>query len=279
VDYRRLVAASDLPRLLLDNATPILDIERGRPPTEAERASLLREAQLNAERCRAVAEEAARGMHPGARVLEVGIGYLYQTTTLRAVYGDDFELYAIEHPLRQSIGSEWLTSRVAEEHIELVPHDLLSGSLPWDDLRFDVVLFTDVIEHLPPTKVPGVLAMFRERLTPEGVLVMSSTNLSAFLRVASLAFGHGAVQSPAIPLDYATDTYGHIRLYDRHDIEILVAHTGLHLASWRYLNWERIFIERGSLRGKLLYASQRVAPFFARHLSTSWVCSAVLPAT
>jgi hypothetical protein len=161
--------------------------------------------------------------------------------------------------------------RIARQKIALEMADIVAGPLPFDG-GFDAVLLCGVIEHLEPTEVLGVLGRLRDQLADDGRLVISSTNLAAFVRVASLAFGSGAVMDPPISLGYGN---GHIRLYTRHDMQVLADRAGMRMAEWRYLNWERTYIGRTSLRGRLLYAGQVMAPSLVRHMSTSWVCSAV----
>jgi hypothetical protein len=228
---------------------------------------LRREAALNAERCLMIAELAD---HPH-RVLEVGPGNLVMTTSFRAIFGDGVELSAVEHPAADQVDQPWFRERIARQNVELRTGDIVTEQLPFDG-GFDAVLFCGVIEHLAPTDVLGALERLRSQLADTGRLVISSTNLAAFVRIASLAFGNGAVMDPPIPRGYA---HGHIRLYTRHDMQVLAAHAGMRIAEWRYLNWERVYIGRTSLRGRLLYAGQVMAPTLLRHTSTSWICSAM----
>jgi hypothetical protein len=229
---------------------------------------LRREAFLNAERCLAVAELAGRPR----RVLEVGPGNLVMTTAFRAVFGDGVELCAVEHPDAGSLEEPEFRERLARQRVELRTADLVAGPMPFDG-GFDAVLFCGVIEHLAPTEVLGVLERLRGQLAEGGRLVISSTNLAAFVRVASLAFGTGAVMDPPVSRGWG---HGHIRLYTRPDMEALLDAAGMRITEWRYQNSERVYIGRTGLRGALLYAGQVVAPRLRRQLSTSWVCSAVL---
>jgi hypothetical protein len=48
---------------------------------------------------------------------------------------------------------------------------------------------------------------------------------------------------------------------------------------WRFLNWERQFIDRDTVWRKLMYAGQIVVPRVVPHLATSWVCAATPVAT
>ncbi len=228
---------------------------------------LRREASLNAERCLVIAELAKNPR----RALEVGPGNLVMTTAFRAIFGDRVELSAVEHPESGHLAQAWYREQIARQKVELRTADIVADALPFDG-GFDAVLFCGVIEHLAPTEVLGVLERLRGQLADTGRLVISSTNLAAFVRVASLAFGNGAVMDPPLPRGY---THGHIRLYTRHDMQALVEHAGMRIDDWRFLNWERVYIGRAGLRGRLLYAGQVMAPTLFPQMSTSWICSAM----
>jgi SAM-dependent methyltransferase len=245
-------------------------------PTEKDIDRSARIAWADSERCLAATDLAAPAMTgaPEPSVLDVGAGYLYMSTAFRMVYGDRFSLSTLEHPARRrTLMNERFVSGLKELRAELRTADLALDDLPWEEGSFDVVLFCDVIEHLEPTAVPNVLGRLASLLRPRGRLVISSPNLPAFSRLAILAFGRGAIFEPPTPLEYAGGTYGHIRLYGRSDVEHLASAAGLRLAEWRFLNWERVFIPHRSLRERLMYAGQAMAPLMARHLSTSWIAA------
>jgi SAM-dependent methyltransferase len=232
----------------------------------SEQELLHREAPLNAERCLAIAELAG----DPRRVLEVGPGNLLLTTAFRAIFGDGVELAVVEHPEAPTLERPEFRERLAGQQVELRTADITNEPLPFDG-GFDAVLFCGTIEHLEPTKVRDLLERLRDQLADGGRLVISSTNLAAFVRIVSLAFGNGQVMEPPVRRGWGR---GHIRLYTRSDMEVLLDRTGMRLAEWRYLNCERVYIGRAGLRGKFLYAGQVVAPILVRHMATSWVCSA-----
>ena len=267
-DSRRAATAELAARIYEHN---LAFVERDAPPPPADLAWIREESRLNAERALDVVDVAAAARP--RRVLEVGVGYLSLTTALRLVLGEGIELVGIEHPARAYLADPEFRRRLAEQRVELHLGDILAGPLPVAGESFDAVLFCDVIEHLPPPDVPTILERLAALLAPGGRLVVSSSNLPAFYRLAALAAGRGVIFDPPLPLAAAGGTYGHLRLYGRGDMEILLDHVGLELVEWRYLNWERIFIDRSTMSGRLAYWGQRVLPSVAPRFATSWVCA------
>lgn len=264
-------ALSELAAAILENSIALVERQ-----DKDSLALMHRESEENAGRCLQIVGQVRNALSSistseRARVLEVGIGYLSVTTALRFELGDAFDLFAVEHPNRDTLTSPYLRRKLQEQAIELETIDILAQALPWPTVLFDAIVFADVIEHLPPTSVPDVLAKLVSKLTTRGRLIITSTNLPALYRIASLAFGRGEIFSPPIPLDWAGQTYGHIRLYGRVDMDILIKHAGLEIVEWRFLNWEHVFMSRDSPARLMLHWAQRHVPKFAPHLSTSWL--------
>jgi SAM-dependent methyltransferase len=271
------VARSELAQLILENNLALE--EREQLPTGPALERLRQECAHLAERSEVIAELVRPALTGGRpRVLEVGVGYLYLVSTLRRLLGDGFDLYGLEHPSRAYLTLPSFADRARAYGLELATCDLLDGELPWPGLELDAVVFADVVEHLPPTAVPGVLSRLAARVRGGGRLVVSSPNLGSFSRIASLAFGTGRILDLPVPSSYAGDTYGHLRLYARAEVEELVRGAGLQVAEWRYLNYERVLLERDSLAGRLLHAGQVAAPRLRARWATSWACAATRPA-
>jgi SAM-dependent methyltransferase len=265
----------ELAQTLLKRSLDLVEWEGG-GPNEEEIARSRRFAWADTERCLAATELARPVLESerNGRVLDVGAGYLYMSSAFRMVFGDGLRLSTLEHPARLgTLSSPRFAGTLQELGVELRTSDLTRDDMPWPDGSFDVVLFCDVIEHIEPTLVPVVVERLGRLLREGGRLVISSPNLPAFCRLVSLAFGRGAIQALAVPLDYAGGTYGHIRLYGRNDVEELMSETGLVLAGWRFLNWERVFLPRDSPGRRLMHAGQAITPILARRLATSWIAA------
>lgn len=103
----------------------------------------------------------------GSRVLDVGCadGYIARELVARGctVHGIEFDRCAAE---------------VAREHcVDVLVADVDTvEALPWDDMRFDVILCMDILEHLKdPTRA---LRMLGEYLAPGALVVVTLPNVA-----------------------------------------------------------------------------------------------------
>jgi 2-polyprenyl-3-methyl-5-hydroxy-6-metoxy-1,4-benzoquinol methylase len=68
------------------------------------------------------------------------------------------------------------SSFLASESIKAVPHDLAASPLPFSSESFDVIVFTEVLEHLNFNPLP-LLSEFHRILRPKGVVYLTTPNL------------------------------------------------------------------------------------------------------
>src|SRR5262249_59024421 len=90
----------------------------------------------------------------------------------------------------------------------------------------------------------------RDQLAADGALVVSSPNLTALYRILSIAFGNAHILDVPVDQTQHPGVYGHQRLYGRWDIDQLAALSGMRVDKWRWLDWDRGFIDRSSLRAE-----------------------------
>ena len=259
-----MVTVDELAPLVLAQELAYVEV-----PVDAEQYR--RASRYGAERSLAVADVVAAGRP--RRVLEIGVGYLSMVLTLRKVLGDTVELSGVEHPGRRYLDDPAFKSEVAALKLDLRTCDVVTDPFPFPAGGFDAVVFSEIIEHLSPAAVPDVLNRLRDLIAPGGRIVVSSPNLAAFYRIASLAFGSGHVMDTPVDVAYHPGVHGHMRLYVRGDIYQLAAQAGLRVAEWRWLNWDRGFIGTSTARGKLLYGGQAIASRLRRRWSGAWVCA------
>jgi SAM-dependent methyltransferase len=198
--------------------------------------------------------ESIRRLASGVRptLLEVGIGY--GEVALSAVKAFPwFEVFGLEHPDRAFLSNSGYLAKMKNGGIKLVTSDMSNGKLPFDDSTFDVVLFCEVLEHVSPVEVPRIVAELSRILKAGGALVIASPNLTSLFNRAVFVSG-GNIFTPAIPLDYAGRTYGHIRLYTTGELKGLASLAGLNVKCVRYNNsmlmsgtekrWHTIVVKR-----------------------------------
>jgi len=87
----------------------------------------------------------------------------------------------------------------------------------------DLVICAEVLEHLPPDTVPGVLAEAARVLKPGGWMVATTPNLAAWENREMLWRGHSPQQTAALVID---GTYGHLRLYTMEELVVLFQSAG-----------------------------------------------------
>lgn len=151
------------------------------------------------------------------RVLEVGIGYGVLAVMLRRLYQCD--IVATEHPSRGYIRAQGFRSFLEKEGVTLVPHDL-GGPFPFSDMDFDMVLYCDVMEHLPTDMVRYSLGEIKRVLKRDGSLILSTPNFARLPNRIKLLQGRG-INPPVLPRKIG-ETYDHIREFTLDEIQAVL---------------------------------------------------------
>jgi SAM-dependent methyltransferase len=95
------------------------------------------------------------------------------------------------------------------------------------DERFDVIVFNDVIEHIPDIR--SALAACRERLTPGGILVLNLPNSRGFFYRLSKLFARAGWRGPFERLWQKGLPSPHVHYFQADNLSQLVATQGLEL--------------------------------------------------
>jgi len=122
--------------------------------------------------------------------------------------------------------------------MDTVPHisfDLLNSSMvsSWPDCgRFDLIVFSEVIEHLCVAP-EFVFAALQSLLADNGVLLCTTPNAADIAKRIRLASG----RNPYERLRLYPVNPGHIREYTRQELSEIAQSVGLRCTSHLYFNW------------------------------------------
>jgi len=113
-----------------------------------------------------------------------------------------------------------------EQGVETVEWNLCSTDQPFRN-RFDLVMFSEVIEHLP---IPGHIVLERLRLTmkPGGLLICTTPNLYRARNVVYMALGKRMFTNFHYPTDHGL---GHILEYDKNHLRWQFERAGFEILS------------------------------------------------
>ncbi len=170
---------------------------------------------------------------PGTRVLDVGGGDGMLSVML-AAYGLDCttmdQMYANQEGLVNRNGEAYvprLLDFLASRGVRTVAHDIYPRGFPFQDKCFDIVVCSEVIEHLPNSPKPILSEIFRV-LAPGGIMILTTPNAVSIGKRLRLL--RGLSNEEDIEFFYnmkaypATTVYrGHNREYTSDEIKYMLA--------------------------------------------------------
>jgi len=177
-------------------------------------------------------------------ILEVGIGYGMVTTGLSTCYNhEDMTIHAIEHPDRMYLKSEVYLSHLNKTMVNLNTFDITNEKWDYKTSMFDIVILSETVEHIPPTRLPFVLEQISRILKLNGILICTTPNLGEWRNRWKMLRGKSPFDM-ALPLSWAPGSYAHIRLYTVKEIISLCNIYSLKTEHFKYMNF-RILHKRG----------------------------------
>lgn len=213
--------SSDIRRLY---SKPVADY-RGRP-VDAE--SVLAYLKSEKERFAEIASLLPPAPRARARLLDVGIAYGFLPALLK---GHGWDCEGLE--LAENIP---VYCALAQElQIKVHPGKLGLAPLPFEDGSFDLLLFSEVLEHLRLS--PSlVFAELKRILAPGGMLLVTTPNFARITNVVKLFLGKNPLE--AFPSDVRseniTECLTHIREYTMGELCELVGSAGLKMSMKRF---------------------------------------------
>jgi 2-polyprenyl-3-methyl-5-hydroxy-6-metoxy-1,4-benzoquinol methylase len=170
---------------------------------------------LRLENFKAIAEYAARFAPPGARtLLDVGSAHGWFLEAAR----ERFDVLGIEPD--GAVGNRALARGLPVRH-GYFPDSLKDGE------KFDVIVFNDVIEHIP--EIHAAIAACKERLNPAGILILNLPNSKGFFYRLSKLFARIGWHSPFNRLWQKDLPSPHVHYFNSRNLAALVARHGFEL--------------------------------------------------
>lgn len=150
-------------------------------------------------------------------VLEIGLNTGHLAFIIKS-YFHLRNISALEHP---KLVEQYLKSfhKKLRGSVTLKTADLNVDNIPWGDNSFDLVMLSEILEHLVPAHIPQVLSEAHRITKRNGKVVITTPNISSLLKRLNLLRGKNPLS-----LDFSNNrgVFGHIREYTQHEIiEIL----------------------------------------------------------
>ncbi len=203
-----------------------------------------------------------------ATVLEIGIGYGQVAFSIRQMY-PKMDIHAIEHPGRYYLQSALFLNDLTKYNISLQLCDMLQQDIPLHDESMDLVVFCEVLEHLPPTSVHDVMEKICRVVKRDGIIIVASPNLTSFVNRVMFMSGRTPFEE-AVEIDYAGGTYGHIRLYTIDEIRNICNRFHLRkLDGWHYSL--PVYCRRWSVSAKITLLLEKIISIFVKATSSHWI--------
>jgi 2-polyprenyl-3-methyl-5-hydroxy-6-metoxy-1,4-benzoquinol methylase len=191
----------------------------------------------------------------GGRVLDVGCspGHLAM-----GLVKAGFEVQGID------LNPAWLAkyARGWAERLRIIHIDIEKDSMPFASASFDLVIFTEVLEHIAITDPCVVLGEIRRVLRPGGAMVLSTPNVANLSNVVALIRGDNVFWPPEI---FYGSVDRHNREYTPVELVQLVQKAGFARYELGYMNtWSNWHHTTGALFHHLHDGSER-AQRIGRH--------------
>ena len=164
----------------------------------------------------------------GKKILDVGIAYGIYDVVLKSRFG--FEVYGIDQPCNIDA-----YCRFPIKHgIPVSPCDLHFDSIPFEENTFDIVIASEVVEHLFLSPKALFVKLYPV-LKPEGKLIVTTPNFASLLNIVLLIKN----RNPAAPFPdeavwvdkRAQDPRVHPREYTVKEIESALLDAGFKVCS------------------------------------------------
>jgi 2-polyprenyl-3-methyl-5-hydroxy-6-metoxy-1,4-benzoquinol methylase len=202
--------------------------------------------------------KAINGKKDVKNILDVGCGYGLLSKELKKTY-PKLNLYGIEHAKEASQSSQKIL-KLLQFNIE----DMALIKLKLKTQKFDVIIFSDVLEHLYDPV--GIIKFYQSLLKQDGTIIVTVPNISNIFNRISFLFGYFNYSETGV-MDKT-----HIRFFNRKNLKQLAKESDLKIVFQKYdsiiVRWFvpliKIFITNNKGSGNIL--DSKLYQFYFKYL-------------
>lgn len=127
--------------------------------------------------------------------------------------------------------------------LKIKKHNIEKGKSSFKDEEFDLVVFTEIFEHLGVDPL-GVLNEIRRILKPKGLLLLSTPNLYTLHKIIMFMFGRSFNNALGeLEKVERTGYMGHIREYSNMEIRLILEHCGFRARKTYFRKYNNFFLD------------------------------------
>lgn len=168
----------------------------------------------------------------GAKILEVGAAYGVSLICLKSFYHN---LFATD--IEESIGTYGIALKNA--NIPLLPWNIYDEVCPFDGQKFDVIIVSEVIEHLQ-LSINAVVNKLAYLLNPNGIIILTTPNLYCLPNLVRILQGRNICEAfqdaPVYRNGVVIDNRCHPREPTMNELKSACLINGLKVVGYGYFN-------------------------------------------
>lgn len=178
------------------------------------------------------------------KVLDIGASPYHIMYCLKKL---GFDIYGID------IDPNILKGFQRKYGLKVIKHNIEKGRSPFKDEEFDLVIFTEIFEHLGVDPL-GVLREIRRILKPSGILILSTPNLYTLHKIIMFLFGRSFNEALGELKKVESAGYiGHIREYSNKEIKMILESCGYNIKEVYFKKYTNFFLAPSIVRKTPLF--------------------------
>lgn len=168
-----------------------------------------------------------------ARILDIGASPYHVMYCLKQL---GFDIYGVD------LDTNILKGFQRKNGLKVIKHNIENGRYPFPDNEFDLVILTEIFEHLAVDPLRA-LKEVRRILKPNGLLILSTPNLYTLHKIIMFLFGR-SFNNVLEELEKIEKTgyLGHIREYSSREIKMILNSCGFEIRKTYFKKYTNFFL-------------------------------------